>query len=113
MSFVDDEYIREPVSSLQDCRIKYCLFNDMSFPGYDFSSNEFSKCEFTECNLSKAVFARCRLEETSFSNSDLRGADFRRADGYVIDIHNNKLKGAKFSSPEALDLLASLQIEIE
>ena len=113
MNFVNDEHIRKPVNSIEECRMSYCLFHDMSFPGYDFSSNEFSKCEFTECRLRGAVFRGCSLGGTSFSNTDLREADFRRADGYVIDIFNDKLRGAKFSSPEALDLLAALQIEVE
>ncbi|MBP0969112.1 MAG: pentapeptide repeat-containing protein [Oscillospiraceae bacterium] len=113
MSFVDDEYIRKPVNSMLECRLKYCLFHDMSFPDYDFSSNEFSQCEFTECALNGAVFRKCDLAGTSFSNSDLRRADFRQADGYVIDIFNNKLKDARFSSPEVLNLLSSLHIEIE
>lgn len=113
MSFVNDEYIRQPVTSLEECRISNCLFNDMSFPRYDFGGNQFSRCEFTECDLREAVFAGCSLGGSSFSNSDLRKADFRRAEGYVIDIFNNKLRGARFSTPEALDLLAGLNIEID
>lgn len=113
MSFVNDEYIRTPVNSLQDCKIRNSLFHEMSFPGYDFSSNSFSQCEFSECVLNDASFRGCDLSGTSFSNSDLRGADFRKSDGYVIDIFNNKLKGAKFSSPEVLDLLSGLQIVVE
>jgi uncharacterized protein YjbI with pentapeptide repeats len=113
MSFVNDEHIRKPVNSIEDSRLTNCLFHDMSFPGHDFSSNKFSKCEFSECRLRGAVFRGCILGGTSFSNSDLREADFRGSEGYAIDIFNDKLRGARFSLPEAMDLLAALDIKIE
>ena len=102
-SFVSDEYIQDPVSSLEDCNLKYCSFHGMDFKETDLPGNRFTKCSFEDCNLNGTSFAFC----------DLRKADFRNASGYAIDIFNNKLKEAKFSSPEALSLLSGLDIEID
>ena len=113
MAFVDNEYIEKPVNSIKNCKMKYCYFHRMAFPSYDFSGNSFSKCEFVECDLQKASFAGCELGATSFSNSDLRGADFRGASEYAIDIFTDKIKKARFSYPEVMDLLAGLDIVIE
>lgn len=38
--------------------------------------------------------------------------DFRESTGYEIDINTNMLKDAKFSFPEVVSLLDSLEIKI-
>ena len=43
---------------------------------------------------------------------DLRKADFRDAAGYKVDILGSRLKDAKFSLPEAVNLLADLKIKL-
>ena len=43
---------------------------------------------------------------------DLRKADFRDATGYKVDILGSRLKDAKFSLPEAVNLLADLKIKL-
>lgn len=99
--------------------------------------------KFTECNLSygnfvglrekKSTFVRCALREVDFSDADLSecdfgGADlvgarfhnttllkanFRDATNYLIDPLKNKVKGAKFSWPEACGLLVGLGVVVE
>ena len=112
-SFVSDEYIRDPVSSLEDCNLKYCSFHGMDFKEMDLSGNRFTRCSFEDCDMEGASFKGCDLNGTSFAFCDLRKADLRNASGYAVDIFNNKLKEAKFSSPEALSLLSGLDIEID
>lgn len=68
---------------------------------------------FEECDLQESNFRNCRLEATQFFRCDVRKADFREAKGYVIDIPSNKLRQAKFSFPEVVSLLDSLEIKIE
>lgn len=68
---------------------------------------------FEECNLKDSSFEKSLLNTTQFTNRDLRGADFREATGYQIDINTNKLKGAKFSFPEVINLLSGLEINID
>ena len=43
---------------------------------------------------------------------DLRKADFRDATSYKVDILGSRLKDAKFSLPEAVNLLADLKIKL-
>lgn len=43
----------------------------------------------------------------------MEGADFRGAVEYIIDIKSNRLKGAKFSFPEVVNLLGALEIVID
>ena len=43
---------------------------------------------------------------------DLRKADFRDATGYKVDILGSRMKDARFSLPEAVNLLADLKIKL-
>lgn len=59
-----------------------------------------------------ADFKGTELHETEFYQCDLRKADFRDAAGYKVDILDCRLNGAKFSLPEAVNLLADLKIKL-
>jgi len=85
----------------------------MRLSGFDFSDCEIPESTFSACNLSGAKFTGCALDNTEFYNCDAMGADFRDASGYRIDIMSNKLKNARFSFPEAMNLLGGLGIRIE
>lgn len=113
MSFVNDEFIRDPVSSLNGCRLKYCDFHGMGLAGRNLSGNAYSQCSFSECDLKGAIFRGADLEGTTFSSCDLRNADFRDASGYAVDPITNKLKGSRFSFPEAMSILSGLGIIID
>ena len=63
--------------------------------------------------LEGADFSRCRLGETSFLQNDLRQADFRQAVGYSFSLEGNRVRGARFSLPEAVGLLSALGLELE
>ncbi len=67
---------------------------------------------FVQCSLIGANFKGSSFQDTSFSECNLMQANFRDAEDYFIDLFSNKLTGAKFSSPEALNLLAALNIEV-
>lgn len=85
----------------------------MNLKKFDFSGNIIQESLFEECDLKESNFKNCRLEETQIHNSDIRKADFRDSRGYIIDIPSNKLKQAKFSYPDVVSLLDSLEIEID
>lgn len=68
--------------------------------------------EFGEADLSGADLRGTDFTGSRFLHTDLTGADFTRATNYSIDAAANTLKGAKFSLPEAMALLYSLDIEI-
>jgi len=62
---------------------------------------------FAKCEMQMVNFMGTELHETEFYHCDLRKADFRDATGYKVDILGSRLKDAKFSLPEAVNLLAS------
>lgn len=99
--------------ALYDCHLKYCSFADMKLAKTDFANTTFQECLFEACDLTAGSFADCELGGTQFTSCDLRKADFRDAFGYAIDLASNRLKGAKFSFPEAVHLLDSLGIIVE
>jgi hypothetical protein len=101
------------IERIEDCCLKYNSFIEMNFRKFDFSGNVIQESIFEECDLQESNFRNCRLEATQFFRCDVRKADFREAKGYVIDIPSNKLRQAKFSFPEVVSLLDSLEIKIE
>lgn len=105
-------YIRA-VDKLESCCMKYNSFIEMPFRKFDFSGNIIQESVFEECNLQESNFKDCRLDATQFFKCDIRKADFRGAQGYAIDIPSNKMRQAKFSYPEVMSLLASLEIKID
>ena len=68
--------------------------------------------DFREADLSRADFSGTDLSNSLFSKTDLSGADFSQARNYHLDPGQNKLKGAKFSLPEAMSLLYAMEIDL-
>lgn len=104
--------IADSITKLKECILKYNSFIHMNFRKFNFSLNTIQDSAFEECNLVESVFKECRLESTQFSRCDMRKADFREATGYQISITTNKLKEARFSFPEVINLLSELDIKV-
>jgi len=68
--------------------------------------------DFSESDLSEAVFHKTDLEGSRFGKCTLAKADFRGAHHYTISPLDCVLKGAQFSLPEAVALLAAFDIRI-
>lgn len=102
-----------PIQKLDKCYLKYNDFENMNFKKFDFLQSNIIDSVFVNCNLTESNFANCDLKNTEFTECDLRKSDFRKASGYNIDLTRNRIKGAKFSYPEAMNLLNSLEIIIE
>ena len=96
-----------------DCQLNYSNFRFLKLPGLKMERCEVKDADFIEAHLKGASFAKSDLEKTRFFKTDLSGADFRGAYNYGIDPTTNTLKKAKFSLPEAIGLLESLDIVIE
>ncbi len=101
------------IEQFENCQIKYNTFSEMNFIRFHFSGNSIQESVFEQCNLSESNFLNCRLDGTQIFESDLRKADFRGATGYLIDITSSKMKEARFSFPEAINLLNSLGVKID
>ncbi len=104
--------IAEPISKLKECILKYNSFMHMNFKKFNFSLNTIQDSAFDECNLMESNFKSCKLESTQFTRCDMRKADFREAVGYQISISTNKMKDARFSFPEVINLLSELGIKV-
>ena len=105
--------LAEPINKVTRCELKYNVFKELNFKKFNFSGCTIIGSIFAECNLEQSEFKGCNLKETEFYQCDLRKTDFREAIGYQIDLITNKMKGSKFSAPEAVRLLGSLGIKVE
>lgn len=102
-----------PINHLENCQLKYNNFVEMNFDKFDFSNNTITSSMFADCSLLDSKFIDCKLDNTEFFRCNLSKSDFRGALGYIIDITTNKLKDAKFSFPEVVNLLNGIGIIID
>jgi fluoroquinolone resistance protein len=79
--------------AIVDCRVHEADFQETDLSGGNFSRSDFAGTLFNQCSLLKA--------------------DFRSARNYQIDPLTNKVKGAKFSLPEAVGLLTGFGIVLD
>lgn len=95
-----------------------CALNYATFFGIDLEKVVMRDCAAKEVDFSEAklVSADCRGTDfagSRFLHTDLTDADFRGALNYTIHAGQNTLKRTKFSLPEAMSLLYSLEILLE
>lgn len=103
----------EPIDTLTDCRMKYNFFTEIDLRKFLFAGSLLNGCTFADCNLTESSFSDCSLDGTEFFRCDLTAADFRNATGYKVDAPTCTLKRARFTLPEAANLLYSLGIKLE
>jgi fluoroquinolone resistance protein len=95
------------------CQLNYSNFKFLKLPGVKMTDCEVKDADFTEADLSKADFKNTDFEKSRFLKTNLTGASFKGARNYSINVLYNTLKKTKFSYPEVLTLLNSLDIVIE
>ena len=96
-----------------ECQLNYSNFKLLKLPGIKLVNCEAKEVDFIETDLRKGDFRHSDFEGSRFFKTNLTFADFRNAKNYSIDVKGNILKRARFSLPEALFLLNSLDIIIE
>ncbi len=74
------------------------LFDTSSVPNTDLSG-----CNFSESDFSGSLF----------QNTNLTSANLTKCTGYKIDPQKNRIKNAKFSLPEAMELLEAFEIQLD
>lgn len=94
-----------------------CILNDSSFVGLCLKEIAIVECKAHEVDFREADCEKANLTFTDFTNSlfnktNLSQADFTEATNYQINLFFNEIKKAKFSLPEATNLLRCLDIEI-
>lgn len=92
-----------------------CALNYSSFFGLKLSKMKVVKCaalevDFGEADLTGADFAHTDFSGSIFMHTNLTDANFVHATNYNISAKSNTLKKTKFSLPEAMSLLRSLDI---
>ncbi len=95
-----------------------CLLNYNVFMGMNLRKVALSTCTaldagFEDANLTEADCRGTDFSGSRFTRADLTKADLRGARNYAISPLTSKIKGAKFTLPEALSLLNGLDISLE
>jgi len=98
-------------------QFRNCVISDSNFLGLQLAGTVIKDClakdaDFREADLARADLTGTDFTASLFNKTNLSGADLTRARNYAIRVADNKVKGAKFSLPEALALLYSLDIKI-
>jgi fluoroquinolone resistance protein len=101
--------LRGPIG-FDRCAISHSTFIGLKLRRIRIRNSVAVNVDFREADLSLADFAGTDLSESLFSSTDLTKADLSRARNYHIDPGRNVLKQAKFSLPEAMSLLYSMDI---
>jgi uncharacterized protein YjbI with pentapeptide repeats len=96
-----------------NCLISECNFSGLKLEKTDFSKCKIENCDFYTTDLSSSDFREAVLKGSIFENVNLSKADFTDAKEYRINPLNNKLKGAKFSMPEAVSFFDYLGIKVK
>lgn len=81
--------------NLQQCSIIGCVAKDV---------------DFSEADLTRAICTHTDFAESRFLHTNLTEANFNDAKNYAVNANANVLKKTKFSLPEAMSLLYSLDI---
>jgi len=102
--------------------LKSIGFNECDISYSTFIGLELKKMALTKCTAKEADFAEADLTQadctytdfvgTRFLHTNLTEADFTNARNYALDVHLNTIKRAKFSLPEAVNLLRCMDIEL-
>ena len=103
----------EPIDKLENCSLKYNHFMRMNFRRFNWTGSSITGTTFAECNLQESNFSGCDLTDSEFFRCNLEKADFRDSKDYRIDVPGCQMKNARFSMPEAVNLLYSLGIKVD
>jgi len=99
--------------SLTRCVLRYVNFSQLRWKNAVLTDCEALDSDFRGAQLVGADFSRTRFRGCRFHAANLQKADFRHAEGYDLDVRTENLKKAKFSLPEALNLLAPFDLEVQ
>ncbi len=101
------------------CPLKFyqCILNDSSFMGLCLREIAMVECkacdvDFRDADCLEADFTLTDFANSLFNKTNLTKADFTQSSNYNINIYFNEIKKAKFSLPEAVNLLNCLEIEL-
>ena len=94
------------------CALNYASFFGLRLKGRQLSGCAAIEVDFAEADLTDADCTGTDFQKSRFLSTNLTRADFTDARNYLISPLLNKIKHAKFSLPEAMSLLYSLDITL-
>ena len=94
------------------CALDFAVFSKNNLNGFLFSGCSIREASFIEASMKTVTFEECDLKGTLFERCNLEKADFTTAVGYFLDLELNRVKGARFSLPEAANLLMKYDIKL-
>lgn len=95
------------------CDISYSTFYELNLPSIAAIECKAHEVDFRGTNLSNADLICTDFQNAHFHQTILKDADLREAINYRLDPNDNIIKKAKFSLPEAINLLSNFDIEID
>lgn len=101
--------LAEPVHFV-NCALNHSVFMGLNLRGITMTRCVARDVDFSECDLTRADCTLTDFEQARFVQTNLTEADFTGATHYAIAANLNTLKKTKFSLPEAMSLLYSLDI---
>ena len=96
----------------RNCALNHGTFIGLSLPGLKLIDCVARDVDFREADLARADFSGTDLADSLFQHTNLAGADLSTARNYTIAPEHNNLKRTKFSLPEAMSLLYTMEIEL-
>lgn len=96
----------------KNCILNYSNFNMLKLPKLKLINCEAKEVTFSEADLEESDFSGTDFENSVFFKTNLKKTNFIGAYNYWVDVLNNKLTGASFSLPQAVDLLTPLKIKV-
>lgn len=96
--------------SFTDCTLNYSTFIGLKLPKLTMVRCIARDVDFAEADLTHANFSGTDFTDSRFNHTNLTEADFTDATHYNISATENMLKKTRFSLPEAISLLHSLDI---
>lgn len=99
--------------SFDVCQINYSNFSYLKMQKLRLTDCIAQEADFVETDLTEAVMTGTDFAGARFGKTNLTKADLRSAKNYFIDTKTNILTKASFTFPEAMGLLASLDVTVE
>jgi fluoroquinolone resistance protein len=96
-----------------ECTLDYSSFIGLKLGNINIEDCSAIEVDFSEAILTGANFKGSDFRNAIFRNTDLSSANFIGAKNYSISPHGNKINKAKFTMPEAMNLLYSMDISID
>jgi len=97
----------------KDCDLSFCSFRKMDLTDCSFKGCIARETDFQRCELEKVSFDDCDLDRCVFMGNNLKFADLRTARNYVISAYDNRIRGIRVALPEAISLLAAIEVDIQ